>query len=160
MGGLVAYEMAQQLQRAGQEVGLLALLDTHTPSVLGQISDLDDEELLRLFKSDMDALYGPDSLDSNQLDRLFQVFRANAQAMLRYEPQRYEGRMTLFRAGDRLYELSLDPIEEWRNLAGDGVEVHVVPGNHYTMLKEPAVLVLADWLKVCLNLGHQKAQKV
>src|SRR6185369_4049726 len=31
-GGLVAYEMAQQLQRAGQEVGSLVMIDTHTPA--------------------------------------------------------------------------------------------------------------------------------
>jgi thioesterase domain-containing protein len=26
-----------------------------------------------------------------------------------------------------------------------------MPGNHYSILKEPAVLALADRLKVCLN---------
>jgi amino acid adenylation domain-containing protein len=31
MGGVVAYEMAQQLRRAGQEIGLLALLETWPP---------------------------------------------------------------------------------------------------------------------------------
>ena len=91
---------------------------------------------------------------------LFHVFRANTLATLSYQPQRYEGRITFFRPSDRLSESAYDPIEEWRNLAGDGVEVHVVPGNHYTILKEPAVLVLADWLKVCLNVGLKKAQTV
>lgn len=33
-GGLVAFEVAQQLQRQGQEVGLLALLDTMLPSAI------------------------------------------------------------------------------------------------------------------------------
>jgi amino acid adenylation domain-containing protein len=157
-GGLVAYEMAQQLQRAGQEVGLLALIDTHPGTVLE--IELDDEALLRQFKSDMNAMNGSEGagLDSDHLNRLFQVFRGNAHATVHYEPQPYEGRITYFRASDRLSEYPIDPIDEWRNLAGDGVEVHVAPGNHYTMLKEPAVLVLADWLKVCLNLGLKKAQ--
>ena len=162
MGGLVAYEMAQQLQLAGQEVELLALLDSHPASAWGQSTELDDEELLRQFKSDMNALPGAEEvqLESEQFDRLFQVFRANVQAMMRYQPQRYPGRITFFRPSDRMAEVSIDPLDEWRNLAGDGVEVHVVPGDHYTMLKEPAVLVLADWLKVCLNLGLKKAQTV
>ena len=154
-GGLVAYEMAQQLQRAGQEVGLLALIDTHPGTVLE--IELDDEALLRQFKSDMNAMNGSEGagLESDHLDRLFHVFRGNAHATVHYEPQPYEGRITYFRASDRLSEYPIDPIDEWRNLAGDGVEVHVAPGNHYTMLKEPAVLVLADWLKVCLNLTRK-----
>jgi amino acid adenylation domain-containing protein len=154
-GGLVAYEMAQLLQRAGQEVGLLGLIDTHTRAALE--IEIDDEALLRQFKSDMNAMNGSEGagLDSDHLNRLFHVFRANAQATVRYEPQPYEGRITYFRASDRLSEYAIDPIDDWRNLAGDGVEVHVAPGNHYTMLKEPAVLVLADWLKLCLKLTQK-----
>src|SRR5207247_6318504 len=49
MGGVVAYEMAQQLCAAGQKIGLLALLETwpprpgprlrvHTPAVLGFVA--------------------------------------------------------------------------------------------------------------------------
>ena len=37
MGGLVAFEMAQQLQMQGQKVALLALFDTCTPEVLNYI---------------------------------------------------------------------------------------------------------------------------
>ena len=40
-GGVVAFEMAQQLQRAGEKVGLLALLDTVAPVLA---TDLDEAE--------------------------------------------------------------------------------------------------------------------
>jgi thioesterase domain-containing protein/acyl carrier protein len=40
-GGVVAFEMAQQLQRAGERVGLLALLDTVAPVIA---TDLDEGE--------------------------------------------------------------------------------------------------------------------
>jgi thioesterase domain-containing protein len=43
-------------------------------------------------------------------------------------------------------------VKDWRDVTADGVEVHVVPGDHYTMLREPAVQVMAEWLKVCLEL--------
>ncbi|HEX7331486.1 MAG TPA: amino acid adenylation domain-containing protein, partial [Pyrinomonadaceae bacterium] len=153
MGGLIAFEMAQQLQNVGQEVALLALLDTHTPSVLDQTTQTDDGKLFAQFKSDMKSMYGleePD-LDSDHLNQFFQVYRGNVHAMNRYEPQRFPGRITYFRPTSRIGNRTYEPIEEWRGLAADGVEVHMVPGNHYTMLHEPAVLVLADWLKVCLN---------
>ncbi len=159
MGGIIAFEMAQQLQRDGQEISLLALLDSHTPAALAQYSEINDEELLLQFKSDMSALYGlgGPAFDSDQLNRLFQVFRTNVHAMMGYQPQRYPGRITFFRANERLADISYDPIEDWRTLANDGVEVHIVPGDHYTMLREPAVLVTAEWLKVCLNITQTLA---
>ena len=159
MGGIVAFEMAQQLQRDGHEISLLALLDSHAPSALAHYSEIDDEELLVQFKSDMSGLYGlgGPAFDADQLNRLFQVFRANVHALMDYQPQRYPGRITFFRANDRLAEVAYDPIEDWQNWAADGVEVHIVPGDHYTMLREPAVLVTAEWLKVCLNITQTLA---
>jgi len=161
MGGLIAFEMVQQLQRAGQEIALLALLDSQTPASFGE-TDINDEALLRYFKSDRNALYGADwdGPDSDQLSRLFQVFRANVHAMMSYEPKRYAGRITFFRASDRRADAPEDPIDEWKSLAADGVEVHLAPGTHHTMLKEPAVLVLADWIKVCVNNARMEATKI
>jgi len=104
----------------------------------------------------MSAMYGtePDA-GSEQFTRLYGVFRANVDAMMSYEPQSYPGRITFFRASTSLGGSPYDPAPDWRLLAGGGVEVHMVPGNHYSMLREPSVLVLADWLKVCLNLTQK-----
>jgi amino acid adenylation domain-containing protein len=41
-GGLVAFEMAQQLQQLGQEVGLLMIMDTPAPITGGVIEPMDD----------------------------------------------------------------------------------------------------------------------
>ena len=45
-------------------------------------------------------------------------------------------------------------------MAADGVEVHVVPGDHYTMLREPAVQVMAEWLKVCIELTSSELNTI
>jgi thioesterase domain-containing protein len=45
-GSFVAFEMAQQLMRAGEEVSLLFLLDTWAPSILRLLPDLDKDALL------------------------------------------------------------------------------------------------------------------
>jgi phthiocerol/phenolphthiocerol synthesis type-I polyketide synthase E len=45
-GGLVAYEMARQLSRAGERVDLLALLDTPLPQVFGGASPPSPEEVV------------------------------------------------------------------------------------------------------------------
>ncbi len=151
IGGNIAFEMAQQLQSAGQEVGLLALIDTYHPSVMNYAVEADDEKRLLQFKSDMLAVGMDPDLDPDQFNRLYQVFQANVQAMMGYEPKPYAGRITFFKPTIRIGGDAYDPAEDWRSDAAEGVEVHMVPGNHYTMLNEPSVLVLADWLKVCLN---------
>jgi len=48
-GGLVALEMAQQLQMQGQKVALLALFDTSTPKVLNHIPSVWDQASFHLF---------------------------------------------------------------------------------------------------------------
>jgi thioesterase domain-containing protein len=48
-GGLVAFEMAQQLQRQGERVGLLALIDTRPPTISGQLAGGDDASMLAGF---------------------------------------------------------------------------------------------------------------
>jgi amino acid adenylation domain-containing protein len=45
-GGVVAFEMAQQLQQMGQEVRLLVLIDSHPPATAGSVAHLSDAELL------------------------------------------------------------------------------------------------------------------
>ncbi len=45
-GGIVAFEMAQQLKRTGEEVALLALFDTPAPQTIAKVADLDDAILL------------------------------------------------------------------------------------------------------------------
>ena len=39
----------------------------------------------------------------------------------------------------------------WSDWARDGVEVHVVPGNHANLMYEPHVEVLAKTLTACLS---------
>jgi thioesterase domain-containing protein/acyl carrier protein len=39
LGGVIAFEMAQQLSGSGQEIALLALMDSYTPQVIDQVSD-------------------------------------------------------------------------------------------------------------------------
>ena len=45
-GSFVAFEMAQQLMRAGEEVSMLFLLDTWSPSILRLLPELDKDALL------------------------------------------------------------------------------------------------------------------
>ncbi len=46
LGGLIAFEMAQQLQDQRQEVALLAILDTQPPDLLSQLMEVDEAVVL------------------------------------------------------------------------------------------------------------------
>ncbi|HTK75750.1 MAG TPA: thioesterase domain-containing protein [Gemmataceae bacterium] len=69
------------------------------------------------------------------------------QALREYTPRPYPGHVTLFRARTRplfrLYGRDLG----WAALAGDGLDVIPIPGNHATILKEPNVRTFAAALK-------------
>jgi thioesterase domain-containing protein len=47
--------------------------------------------------------------------------------------------------------MSSDPTLGWSKWAAEGVDVHVVPGNHASMVYKPHVEILAQKLNSCLN---------
>ena len=152
-GGLVAYEMAQQLLAAGERVALLAIIDTVAmPNVEleerafleGKVvrvhSTEEGEEMGEKWRESLMEIYGP----------VFrQVGKKHDAARKRYVPQPYGGRVTLFRNGkeNETPEHQL----KWAQLAQGGLEVHVVPGDHKTILLEPHVNVLAERLRACIE---------
>jgi oxalate---CoA ligase len=71
---------------------------------------------------------------------------------------RYPGPVTLFKVAQELAEPSTDPTLGWSRWAAGGVEVHVVPGNHASMVYQPHVEVLAEVIRTCLNYAQSAAQ--
>jgi thioesterase domain-containing protein len=154
MGGLVAFEMARQLDAAGEPVELVALLDTRAPGTQEGDPEAEPERLARRFARDLEALTGepvtspPGDLPAD-LQRLFAIFKDNLRAMYSYAPRAYPGPVTLFLAGEGhgVEGAAL----AWRTFAGGGVEAHRVPGDHYSLLRRPHVELLAERLRACLD---------
>jgi len=87
-----------------------------------------------------------------QLRRLVDVFKTNSRAWSVYEPQADRARLTLFKAQERpAAESGADESLDWGALSPEPVEVHVVPGDHISMLAEPHVRALAQRLQACLE---------
>jgi non-ribosomal peptide synthetase component F/thioesterase domain-containing protein len=61
----------------------------------------------------------------------------------RYEPQPYRGRITLFRSTHEPTGWWFDPLAGWGRYASEGVELVVVPGNHFTMFQDPGCAQMA-----------------
>jgi amino acid adenylation domain-containing protein len=104
-GGLVAYEMALQLERDGEPVAFVGLMDTMAPSYVVRFPWDDDAQLLaglaelvalrtgRSFSMDAEALEGLD-LDE-QIDRLVEQLHAHGAAPPGFSAERvrYERRL-------------------------------------------------------------------
>jgi thioesterase domain-containing protein/acyl carrier protein len=187
MGGLVAFEMACQLQRQGQQVALVALFDSITPytvrfkqeneqamqvanfafqlglplTELANISEellsLDEESQLKhLFKLAQRSGIFPKGFDLTQLHHLFRVYRSNNEAVLEYRPQPCSAPLVLFRAAETMDDKLMDPTYGWRDLAEGSLEMEVVNGDHFTMLEEPNVSLLAQELRVHLAQANPR----
>ena len=65
-----------------------------------------------------------------------------------YVPRVYPGRITYFLSERRVEWF---PASAWHKLAGGGLDLHVTPGDHFQILKEPHVQVLARQLRECLD---------
>ncbi|MEW9711499.1 amino acid adenylation domain-containing protein [Paenibacillus sp. SI92] len=57
-GGTVAFEIARQLMNSGQEVAMLAVIDTPAPSFTRQIPEMGNAEFLNIMIREMERLYG------------------------------------------------------------------------------------------------------
>ncbi len=173
MGAIVAYEMAQQLVRRGQQVALLALLD-HRPPLPGDADEVVDEISLmqRFFAGAVELETAaletmnagqrlgyflqharrlnliPPEVGEAQVRSYLNVYLANLQALRRYTAGPYPGRITLLKTQSDI--AAADAALGWGRLAGQGVEVFEVPGKHFDMVSEPHVGVLAQVLKECL----------
>lgn len=183
-GGIVAFEMAQQLYTQGAEPTLLILFDASAP---GSVQSVGTTEKLRgfwqrfrdqgtpylvrkvalkgdhwrqqLVKRSRDVAshyYRLSGLDLPVRLRYYQVQEAHSRTMARYKIRRYPGKITLMRAVERGYlgmellGIREDPMLGWGALAGGGVEIHDVPGEHGNVLNEPHVRTVAEELKTIL----------
>lgn len=158
-GGLVAYEVAQQLRDAGEEVGLMVLFDTYP----GDVKEGTVSLLKVLFKpSRKHWLHDVPRALEKKLRRtwrgllvpktLWDVHNANRAAASKYVLQPYPGKVTLVRATEKPLESSFDPHARWKGLAGSLV-VHEIASDHYDILLEPQVRQLSDRLKDWISVA-------
>jgi thioesterase domain-containing protein len=130
-GGVIAFEMAQQLQRQGKTVGLLVVIDAILPETAIQPADDDDAKfLLRMVESirtnsNIDFSIPFEELRDLPLNeqfhlvnkkanfifsnrevedflRYYKLFKAHVQAMRDYFPQVYPHSLTLLRAKEAI----------------------------------------------------------
>jgi thioesterase domain-containing protein len=188
MGGVVAYEMARQLHAQGHKIALLALFDSDLPADNTHFEDLDELTVLEQFARDLGILpeqleISPDELmrmgqeerldyvlssahqqnllppdiEPSQIRHLFNVFKINVRAMLSYAPKPNPVPVTLFKAGGHFEDDGPAANTIWNALSP--THVYSVSGNHFTIMREPHVEVLARKLKACLETAFNHARE-
>lgn len=188
LGGLIALEMLQQIHAQGKQSGLLILFDTFVPGchyrVPGrdQISyhwqNLRNQGAVYLWQRAADKIvnwWGSPvrwaravgcfcyELVGRSLPaglRYPQVEAAHKRALWRYTVQPYPGKVILMRAleFEQTGATRRNPTLGWETIAGGGLEIHEVPGSHYTMCEEPNVRTLAERLKPILSSFDSKPE--
>lgn len=154
-GGIVALEMAQQLAAAGERVAHLILLDCHTPwatqkgRIRRRLNKLRTLEGLRQYQ---ERLYHRvfHTFGLRRLRRLRTIGESHRWAHWSYKPQPYAGHIDLFVAAESAKHAT-DPLLGWGKIAIGTLKVHVVPGTHAQIVKQPDVVVLADMLQRILD---------
>ena len=172
LGGLIAFEMAQQLRRSGREVALLALIDTPASTRTGLLSTI------KFFVADMGPYFWPYiydylrlmsasegngmvrtlarelySLTASQstVRRILRIVQATMVASSNYLPQPYPDRITLFRVQKQSAPDDPSQTLGWSKLSAKEVELHHLPGHHFDILREPHVQFLASRLQACID---------
>lgn len=164
--GMLGYEIASQLQAAGNEVALLVLMDTPSPSYL-ESSDsikvrLTNLRHLLLNKSARDRLQvSVVDLFKRPLNRFARTLgmrlprtelRAAQDlieaAVYTYRPMTYEGKVLLLLASDRPAHWNFLP--GWQAVLRRNLYAQYVDGYHNELMRAPYARSVADSIVTCL----------
>lgn len=175
-GGVVAFEMAKQLQAAGEAIALLALLDSLAPNtnvqkplaqklklhwqlwsqqglayVVGKV-----QTQVQLLITKLQARHQRASAAKSGLQTLDDSAQADIRGEMRqrasdsYFPSPYAGEVALFRAMEQDPFETYDRDMGWTPFAAGGLQIFDVPGDHLGILTNPNVRVLAAALETYL----------
>lgn len=163
-GGVLAYEIAQQIVASGAAVEFLGLIDANPvrDSISGRLAS--DGSLLGKFtealteidrklaagETDLsglqadDYLYGlmghsAEGVNAKHLRQIMEVTKDSLAAVANYRPVPYTGSIDLFQPEDSTPEIQQLLHTELCALAAGPLRLHSIPGDHYSILRSPLV---------------------
>ena len=168
-GGCVALEVARELERSGERVALVAVLDTFLPGTwrrrplrraafhLGELNRLGPRHAVfklreRFAGPQPQALGAPGEQATNTMLARNELFRR--QARHAYRPGPYRGKILLFRASVSRcpWHYHMDPLRGWGRVARGPLEVFDVPCRHLEILNPKYAAMVAEKLEP--HLAH------
>jgi amino acid adenylation domain-containing protein len=168
-GALIALEMAAQLARSGEQIGLLAFIDSDrnlarhfegayddaaTPALVlrryqAKLKSLTEKGVLEVFRRRVEYIklrkrmkLAQKAAEHEVSSGGFEAKELMALAARDYSPALYPGSAVLFRAKDEVRSKA-DRDLGWAELISEGLQIVDIPGGHLTLFDEPNVEVLA-----------------
>jgi amino acid adenylation domain-containing protein len=179
-GGLVAFEMARQLEGRGEEVAFLGLIDAHAPGYpkihplvrrVGEhytaLHEMPREEWPSYFAKRLRYVRSAirnriqrsekqrESKTAPTTTQMYEAFRVAART---YAPSAYSGETHLFRADLRIPVRNPDPQHGWGTFVTGPLRVSPIPGHHLNCVREPNIAVLARTLADALRESERKSR--
>lgn len=172
-GGVIAFEMAQQLRKTGHDIALLAMIDTLTPkAATSKPAPLKKLWLMRKWSLDFavqkfkernsDTTH--ETSHALSLEKLSRgewltpelvepyLFRHVVTVQGRYKPTPYHGPMVLFKALNATTQyLNAGKCMGWDAHIDGQIKLISIPGTHNSMMEEPGLSVLSSALKADLD---------
>ena len=185
-GSVIAYEMAQQLRAADEEVAIVAIFDGAISAFLPLRKFFGGRA--RLFGSYARFHYMQSSKftlprkiqyigsilqrrvrnvlaqrdyrrlqEVDDIAQLYDVAEIHMMAARKYRAAPYDGKLALFRSAYAKELYADDPTLGWSLVADSEVEILDVPGDHNTMLQPPQISILAQKLVDCLERAQGRS---
>ncbi|MFG6106070.1 amino acid adenylation domain-containing protein [Leptothoe sp. EHU-05/26/07-4] len=186
MGGVIAMEMAQQLQNAGQIVALVALIDSYAPSTMTDLDSTDEVSLANSLVADLSGLLETElSLaqfnlmqlqPQEKLQHIFSVAKRLHLLPPGIGMEQMEQLFHVFKAnrvalgnhqpqpysGRVVLFCASSSAEQgrgWRSIITGQFETNTIEGDHYEIMRSPHIQVLAKELTAYLHQCHHGVDK-
>jgi amino acid adenylation domain-containing protein len=162
-GGIIAFEMAQQLEAIGDEVEDLYLIDSYFHSQgydfefasdttlfehflkdlayqAGKQSDIRKTSMPQMLEEALSSGLFPEGIEINTIQKILHVFRHNCIAYRSYKPAKKVSCLTSqFIAKDATYIGSEQEAKKWMEwVAGELIPVEI-SGNHFTIFSDKEI---------------------
>jgi amino acid adenylation domain-containing protein len=163
-GAHIAYEMARRLEQEGQEIRLLGVIDTwvmentynyfwyfnyRAKRLLSALRGIGK----RLSSKNKAVQSAATNRDINMSTLVLATYAERKKKAFKvyfpgpdYVTPSFEGRIAVFRTYRQPHDRIRDARLGWGKLAKGGVDIHFIPGDHHSVLKEPNVQGLAEAL--------------
>lgn len=86
-----------------------------------------------------------------QFFRYVQIYLENIWAKRHYRLCPYQGKVTYLSAAEGINRIPPDITCDWERILQQSIRIHEVPGNHYSMFREPNIEHLAERILSCLH---------
>ena len=163
-GGVIAFEVAQQLYAKGQHNNFVVMINAEAPNSnyrqyevnpnfllrfvhnlpywVQDFLQLDKQEIkkrLRRTPQNVKSIQKVNESNNPEFFRLrTQIVDANYEALLHYQAKQYPGQLTVIRTNRQPLLCSFDPTLGWAPLAKKGVVVKPAPGSTTTVITNPS----------------------